>query len=240
MTLRFDREINSRNKLFARYSSHHSTEETPSAFLTLGSTRLKGPAWNLAVAWTSNIGPSMVHEVRFSRMYGDYRSTVYFQGQGVALLQQAGVTGHEAIQDPNIASIPAFTISGYQQFSGNAGDGRPKWQDRGEYELTDNLTWITGSHILKFGGRIYRRKILFTDARSHNGVFNFTGIMTQNAVSPTGTGDAFADWMLGYPANATRSNPATWWGGYGTVLAWFRSGRSESLERTDAQSRTEV
>ncbi len=221
VTLRLDQEINSRNKFFARFSRHHSTEETPSAFLTLGSTRLEGPAWNLALALTSNLGASIVHEVRFSRMYGEYRSTAYFQGQGVQLLQQAGVTGHELIQDPGIASIPAFSFSGYQGFSGNAGDGRPKWQNRGEYELTDNLTWITGRHILKFGGRIYRRNILFTDARSHNGVFNFTGIMTQNPASPSGTGDGFADWMLGYPANATRSNPATWWGGYGTYWHGF-------------------
>jgi len=98
-----------------------------------------GPAWNLALALTSNLGPSMVHEVRFSRMYGEYRSTAYFQGQGVQLLQQAGITGHEIIQDPAIASIPAFTFSGYQGFSGNADDGRPKWQDRGEYELTDAI-----------------------------------------------------------------------------------------------------
>ena len=126
-------------------------------------------------------------------MYGEYRSTAFFQGQGVQLLQQAGVTGLEGIQDPNIASIPAFTISGYSPFSGNAGDGRPKWQNRGEYEITDNLTWIKGKHILKFGGRMYRRNILFTDARSHNGVFNYTGVMTQRPSSPAGTGNAFAD-----------------------------------------------
>src|SRR5205814_8033883 len=86
---------------------------------------------------------------------------------------------------------------------------------------TDSLTWITGRHILKFGGRIYRRNILFTDARSHNGVFNFTGVMTQNPASAAGTGDAFADWMLGYPANATRSNPATWCVGAGTYWHGF-------------------
>ncbi len=83
--------------------------------------------------------------------------------------------GLEGIQDPNIASLPAFTISGYQGFSGNAGDGRPKWQDRGEYELIDSLTWIKGKHILKFGGRMYHRNILFTDARSHNGAFSLYG-----------------------------------------------------------------
>ena len=221
LTLRVDQTINAQHRLFARFSNHLSAEERPSAWPTLGATRLEGPAFNLAMALTSNFGSSMVHEFRFSRMYGEYRSTAYMQGQGVDLLRQAGVTGLDGIQDPNIASLPAFSFSGYAGFSGNAGDGRPKWQNRGEYELTDNVTWIKGKHILKFGGRMYRRHILFTDARSHNGVFNFTGVMTQRPASPAGTGNGFADWMLGYPASATRSNPATWWGGYGTYWHGF-------------------
>jgi Carboxypeptidase regulatory-like domain len=222
LTLRFDQEINQQNRLFARYSRHVNAEDRQDRWDTLGATRLEGPAYNVALALTSNFGSSLVHEVRFSRMYGEYRSTAYFQGQGVQLVQQqAGIKGLEGIQDPNIASLPAFTISGYQGFSGNAGDGRPKWQDRGEYELTDNLTWIKGRHILKFGGRMYHRNILFTDARSHNGAFSFTGVMTQRPVTSAGTGVSFADYLLGYPANVTRSNPATWWGGSGTYWHGF-------------------
>ena len=222
MTLRFDQEVNSQNRLFARYSKHVNAEDRQDRWDTLGSTRLEGPAYNVALSLTSNFGTSLVHEVRFSRMYGEYRSTAYFQGQGVNLVQQqAGVRGLEATQDPAIASLPAFTISGYQGWSGNAGDGRPKWQDRGEYELTDNLTWIKGRHILKFGGRMYHRNILFTDARSHNGAFSYTGVMTQRPVTSAGTGVSFADFLLGYPANVTRSNPATWWGGSGTYWHGF-------------------
>jgi hypothetical protein len=222
VTLRLDQEISTQHRLFARYSDHRNKEDRQSAWPTLGATRLEGPAFNIAVSLTSNFGSSLVHEVRFSRMYGEYRSTAYFQGQGVELVQrQAGVTGLEATQDPAIASLPAFSFSGYTGFSGNAGDGRPKWQDRGEYELTDNLTWIKGRHILKFGGRMYRRNILFTDARSHNGSFNFTGVMTNRGTGGAGTGISFADFLLGHPASATRSNPATWWGGYGTYLHGF-------------------
>jgi hypothetical protein len=221
VTLRLDQEINSQHRLFARYSDHRNAEDRQ-GWSTLGATRLEGPAFNVALSLTSNFGSSLVHEVRFSRMYGEYRSTAYFQGQGVQLVQQqAGVRGLEATQDPNIASLPAFSFSGYSGFSGNAGDGRPKWQDRGEYELTDNLTWIKGRHILKFGGRMYHRNILFTDARSHNGSYGFTGVMTQRPTSSAGTGISFADFLLGYPANATRSNPATWWGGNGTYWHGF-------------------
>jgi hypothetical protein len=221
VSLRVDRQLNDRHKLFVRFSRHSNHEDRPSTFPELGSTELWGPAFNLAGALTSNFGSSVVHELRVSRMYGEYRSTAYFQGQGADLLARAGVRGLEQAQDPAISSLPAFSFSGYAGFSGNAGDGRPKWQNRGEYEITDNLTWIKGRHILKFGGRIYRRNILFTDAREHNGAYGFTGVMTQDPASAAGTGDAFADFLLGYPANSTRSNPATWWGGYGTYWHGF-------------------
>jgi hypothetical protein len=222
MTLRLDQEINSQHRFFTRFSRHVNAEDRQDRWDTLGSTRLEGPAYNLAMSLTSNFGSSLVHEVRFSRMYGEYRSTAYFQGQGVDLVQnQAGVKGLAGIQDPAIASLPAFTISGYQGFSGNAGDGRPKWQDRGEYELIDSLTWIKGKHILKFGGRMYHRNILFTDARSHNGAFTYSGVMTQRPVTSANTGISFADFLLGYPSAVTRSNPATWWGGTGTYWHGF-------------------
>jgi len=221
VTLRADQQVGVRNRVFVRFSQHHSTQETPADFPALGSTELKGPAYNLAGALTSTFGSSLVHELRLSHMYGEYRSTAYFQGQGVDLLRQAGVHGLEVVQDPAISTIPAFTFSGYTSFFGNANDGRPKWQNRSEYEITDNITWIKGSHILKFGGRVYRRNILFTDARTHNGSYGFTGVMTQNPASPAGTGDAFADFLLGFPANSGRSNPATWWGGYGTYWHGF-------------------
>ena len=221
VTLRVDHQFTDRQKLFVRFSRHSNHEARPSTFPELGSTELWGPAFNLAGSLTSNFGSSIVHELRISRMYGEYRSTAYFQGQGSELLALAGVHGLEQAQDPAISSLPAFSFSGYAGFSGNAGDGRPKWQNRGEWEITDNLTWIKGRHILKFGGRIYRRNILFTDARDHNGTYGFTGVMTQDPASAAGSGDAFADFLLGYPANSTRSNPATWWGGYGTYWHGF-------------------
>ena len=169
-------------------------------------------------------------------MYGEYRSTAYFQGQGVNLVQQqAGVRGLEGIQDPNIASLPAFTISGYQGFSGNAGDGRPKWQDRGEYELIDNLTWIKGKHILKFGGRMYHRNILFTDARSHNGVVQLH--RRHDAASRRRLRARESRLPIScsaIPRTSTRSNPATWWGGYGHLLARLHPGRLPADEQPDA------
>ena len=220
-TFRGDQELNSNNKLFLRVSLVRNSDTTPAAFPALGSTSLSGPARNIAGAVTSNLRANMIHELRFSFLYGEYRSDAYFMGQGADFNKAAGLTGLEGSQDASISSLPAFSWTGYAGFSGNAGDGRPKWQNRSANEVTDNLTWIKGKHIFKVGTRIHYYKPLFTDSRSHNGVYNYTGIATEQPASTAGTGDGFADWMLGYPANATRGNPATWWGGYGTYWHFF-------------------
>jgi len=220
-TVRGDREITSKHRAFVRVSIVRNQEDDPASFPALGSTHLSGPARNIAAAIPSNLRPNMIHEARVSFSYGEYRSNAYFQGQGADLNRQAGITGLEANQDSSISSLPAFSWSGYSGFSGNAGDGRPKWQNRWANELTDNLTWIKGKHIIKVGGRIHYYKPLFTDSRTHNGSYSFTGISTENPQQQSGTGDAYADWLLGYPASAGRSNPATWWGGYGTYWHAF-------------------
>jgi hypothetical protein len=220
-TLRGDQELSSNHKLFVRLSLVGNNQKDPASFPPLGSTELSGPAYNLAGALTSTLRPNLIHEVRLSFLYGEYRSTAYFQGQGAELNKAAGLTGLEANQDASISSLPAFSWSGYTGFSGNAGDGRPKWQNRRANEITDTLTWIKGKHIIKTGTRIHYYKILFTDSRTQNGAYSYTGIATENPQATANTGDAFADWMLGYPANAGRSNPATWWGGYGTYWHFF-------------------
>lgn len=219
LILRADRQITSNHKLFVRWSYVDNREGDPAAFPALGSAILSGLAHNVDIAATSNIRASMVHEFRYNYLIGNYRSSAYFQGTNFN--QLAGITGLEGTQDNTIATLPAFSFSGYAGISGQGGDGRPKFQNRLVHEVTDSLTWVKGKHILKFGADIRYFKILFTDTRSHVGSWSFNGSMTQNPASAGGTGDGFADFLLGDPNSGTRSNPATWWGGSGIYWHFF-------------------
>jgi hypothetical protein len=225
VVIRLDQTINASNKLFARYSTDRNRETDFAAFPALGSSYLQGPATNIAGALTTSFGTKVVNEVLFSHLQGQYRSTAYFQGQGVAMNQAAGIDPStlSGLQNPAISSFPIFTLSGYlgTVFTGQVNDGRPKSQNRAMYELVDNLTWIKGRHFLKFGTRITRRSAELIDSRTSDGSFTYSGIMTQNPASSTGTGDAFADWMLGYPASASRGNYATYWGGIGSYWHFY-------------------
>jgi hypothetical protein len=225
VVIRLDQTINASNKLFARYSTDRNRETDFAAFPALGSSYLQGPATNIAGALTTSFGSKIINQLLASHLQGQYRSTAYFQGQGAAMDLAAGIDPSTlaGLQDAALSSFPIFSLSGYlgTVFTGQVNDGRPKWQNRAAYELTDNLTWVKGKQIFTFGTRITRRSIEFTDTRDHDGSFSYTGVMTQNPASSSGTGDAFADWMLGYPASAIRGNPATWWGGIGTYWHFY-------------------
>jgi hypothetical protein len=225
VVIRLDQTINASNKLFARYSTDRNRETDFAAFPALGSSYLQGPATNIAGALTTTFGANVVNEILLSHLEGKYRSTAYFQGQGVAMNQAAGIDPSTlaGLQNPAISTFPIFTLSGYlgTVFTGQVNDGRPKSQNRAMYELADSLTWIKGRHVLKFGTRITRRSAELIDSRTSDGSFSYTGVMTQNPASSSGTGDAFADWLLGYPASASRGNYATYWGGIGTYWHFY-------------------
>src|SRR5919108_379782 len=52
---------------------------------------------------------------------------------------------------------------------GSAFDQRPKTQDLKVWEVTDNVTWIAGRHIVKLGGKFRRWVPLFTDSKQYAG-----------------------------------------------------------------------
>ncbi|HXA56628.1 MAG TPA: carboxypeptidase-like regulatory domain-containing protein [Candidatus Acidoferrum sp.] len=220
VVVRLDQQIKSNHRVSLRYSTDRNRETDFASFPTLGSTYLQGPATNYEGILTSTFGPRIVNTVLFSRLEGQYRSTAYFQGQGVAMDTAAGIDPSflAGLVTPAYSSFPTFSLTGYAGFQGQAGDGRPKTQNRAAYEIHDNVTWIKGKHILKFGLEIYHRSALLTDTRTGDGSFNYSGVMTQN--NPTGgTGNGFADFLLGWPASSSRSYmvpPGSYWGGIGT------------------------
>ena len=72
---------------------------------------------------------------------------------------------------------------------------------------------------------MYRRNILFTDARSHNGVYKLHRRDDANARRRLREGTPLP-MDAGYPASATRYRTrATWWGGYGTYWQCVRARR---------------
>ena len=219
-TVRGDSTLTDKHRIFLRWSWDDYRDSQPNAFPALGYADLHTRAQNVAAGLTSMLTPTLVNEALFSYMpqWIDLKAF----GQGTNFNQEAGITGFEGLQRPGVAgSFPDFGWSGYSSLSGSAFDQRPKTQYFTVFQGIDNLTWVKGPHVLKFGTEIRYWEPLFTDSSNYQGLWSFTGVMTQNPAQPAGTGDAFADWMLGYPFSSSRAYPANWFGGYATYWHFF-------------------
>jgi hypothetical protein len=227
-TLRIDHSLAEKHKIFVRYSFHDNRMDDPSsnlgapylAYPALGSAHLHTRGQNMVAALTSTFSPTVLNEFRFSYLPQVVDLEPF--GLGTNYLQEAGIRGFEETGRPGVVgSFPDFTWSGYSNMSGSAFDQRPKTQDLKVLEFIDNVTFIKGTHIFKAGTKVRRWLPYFTDSKQYQGVWAFNGFATQNPASPTGTGDAFADFMLGLPRQVTRAFPADTFGGQATYAHFF-------------------
>jgi hypothetical protein len=221
--VRLDQTINNNNRAFVRWSLDNFHEQSPNAFSALGNSPMRSQGDNVAAAWISTLRPTLINELRFSYLRDWVYEEAYLQNQD--FYAQAGVTGFEQTgQRPaslggkaNNGSFPDFAWSGYTAMSGSNFDQRPKGDIISSWNWNDNMTWSKGTHIIKFGTQIRYWQPLLYDSGLYEGQWTFNGSITQNAASPAGTGDAFADYLLGLPYSVARAYPGETWGGQ----AWY-------------------
>ena len=220
-TIRVDRNLTPNHRAFFRWSFHDNRQNDPNAFPALSIAPLHTRGQNVVASLSSNLGPTRINEFRFSYLPSNIDLEAFLQGTDFNAA--AGVRGFEDTKRPGVGgAFPDFAWSNFSSMQGSAFDQRPKTQDRQEYELADNLTWIKGPHILKFGVLARHYQWLGTDSKQFVGSWSFTGINTEKAMGSTGTGgSSFADWLLGLPASGTRAYPGDIFGGLGTYWHFF-------------------
>lgn len=98
--------------------------------------------------------------------------------------------------------LPGITMTGYQGIFTNGAHAK---DNRLDINISDNLVHIRGAHQLKIGGYYYRYQGYWGGLYPNGlGLFNFTGRYT---------GDAFADFLLGFSNDSTRG-PAYQYGNF--------------------------
>ena len=79
----------------------------------------------------------------------------------------------------------------------------PEFRADNQYGYSGKLQKIAGSHSLTFGAEFDRWQVFMNAAPSFpQGQFNFDGTLTADPNNPGGSGNAFADFLLGYPVSA--------------------------------------
>jgi hypothetical protein len=217
ITARIDHTIFNKHRAFFRYNLANNRLAEPGSTPTLGFADSDTRGQNYTGSLTSTLRPTLLHEFRFNLLYGLIHLSPYLPGTDFN--KEAGIKGMENLRRSfDTGSFPDFGWSGYSGINGSSFDQRPKTQDRYTLEFTDNVTWMHGRHVVKFGTKIRHYQWLGTDSKNYMGNWTFNGQNTQNPASPTRTGDAFADWELGLPSSAGRGFPSDTFGG--TYTAW--------------------
>ncbi|HMF75156.1 MAG TPA: carboxypeptidase-like regulatory domain-containing protein [Bryobacteraceae bacterium] len=201
--IRIDANVTANDVLMARYSIADNAEFNPNPFPSLNGTDLHSQAQNTTLRWTRIITPKLLNVAQVSY----YNSPFLFGAvlPGFDLQSQAGVSGFEDATVNPVKSFPSLSLSGYQGFQGSPSDQRPKTIIIHTWQYSDSMTYNLGRHELKFGGEWLHRRDAFSIGQNSVGNFSFVG---------TYTGDAFADMLLGYPDNVSRSAFQTLQGSY--------------------------
>src|SRR5262245_25918675 len=143
--------------------------------------------------WTKVIGSGIVNEARLSYARGTNDGTQDpFGVDGNAQIGFKGVPDNPVV----VGGIVGIDIAGHIRIG--SPNFMPKFQHTSQFQYLDTLTWLKGRHQWKFGADIM--------APMHNEYFDVAptrGNLTYNAQF---TGNAFADFLLGYVQRAQLTN----------------------------------
>lgn len=189
---RIDHYFSDRDQLFVHYirafRNFPDTDLNPN-FKFTGTY----PISNLSAQYVHTFNPGLINEFRAGYDLENVAQLSTLTNTGFTI-QSLGITGLN-VGGPNGRPLrpyeegfPLLGISGYLGMGSDL--AASNLDDSQTYQLVDNLTFMKGTHTLKFGGDVRK---LYDDATTNNWPFGsiaFTGDIS---------GDPAAAYMLGYP-----------------------------------------
>ncbi|MEK7409675.1 MAG: hypothetical protein AAB225_31830, partial [Acidobacteriota bacterium] len=203
-----DQQIAQNNRLFVRYSHAEVARFLAAAFPVDNPANVEPvtdmPVRSIALGDTHYFSPGLVHDFRlgFTRLFrkDGPRPEVFAANWADKL----GIKG----AGPEV--FPRVGISGYLSL----GQGSFGHTASNNYQLTDTLTWIRGSHRIKGGLNLIRVQNNSNGKSSPSGSYSFSSLFT-NLPGVSGTGHALASFMLGQGSASIGDNIGTfgqrWW-----------------------------
>jgi hypothetical protein len=194
ISFRIDHQLTPSGQLFARISTFDADERQPFGTGALQETLVPGfgrrvntVSRNAVVSHTHVFANSWLNELRGGWL--SVRGGQANVNQGVDFAAQTGLLGVTA--DPRDAGFPQVSTRGlYSTF----GDPTTTVHRNNQHvELYENVMLDRGRHRIKFGGYFFYLQFRPEQPDNARGSFTFTGQFT---------GNAFADFLLGYPTSA--------------------------------------
>lgn len=194
-SVRLDHRLGNGDQWFARFSTFDADEIQPFGTSSLQETLVPGfgrslgtKTRNLASSYMQVFGTSLLNEFRFGWM--TVKGGQVSGNRGVDFAGQVGLLG--VTRDPRDVGFPQISTRGLYDTMGDPTSF--VFRDNEHFELYDNFSIDRGAHRLKFGGYFFHLKLRPEQPDNARGAFTYTGQFS---------GNAFADFLLGYPTSAT-------------------------------------
>ena len=197
--VRVDHSFSGTQNAFFRYLRQRGNIVSPGLMPYSGSQfPLEGDLATVQHTWT--ISPALVNNARI----GFVRNSIFSGNEGAELgeiLPQIGISN--TLDTRGITGIGLAAYAGFGKSAGNLGN------IDNSYQLDDGLYWNKGTHTLQFGASLRYRRTWQQNANANalgslTFQSQFTAQLSRNAqgqlVPQAGTGDSFADFLLGFPA----------------------------------------
>jgi hypothetical protein len=194
LSLKLDDRLGASDSFYGRVTSFRVDDTQPFGTTSLNEALVPGfgrtvttHSENVALGYTHTFGSRWLNEVRFGYLHASGGQVSPNQGVDFgALSALQGVTQNGADMGyPQVAFGGLFSAIGDPTTFVS--------RDDRSYELYDNVMFDRGAHHLKFGGYLFRLAFNPVNPTNARGNFTFNGQWS---------GNAFADFLLGYPSTA--------------------------------------
>jgi hypothetical protein len=190
---RFDQNFGSKNSVFGRYSKANNSNITGAIPAVAGYNHPIN-TWNYQATYVRIFNPTIVNQLRFAHLNTAANQLGISVPQSVLTsLDLKGV--YASVPYP---TLPNVAITGY---NAPTGAGNTPWLNVQTIDDVSNSTTIThGAHTFSFGADIRWWQLANNTTTGFYGDWNFSGGYSGNAI---------ADYLLGYTILATATQPTS-------------------------------
>ena len=204
--MKFDWNIDPSNRWFARYSIRDEfvlqNGQLPLPANGGNGQTIDLPGQNWASALHSTLSPTMFNELRFGYTFFPTRFDIPFTEPLNPTFGVLGAPG-DSIDDGLDHGYALSVVSGFTSVGPRA--FWPNVNKMDNLQISDNFTWVKGSHTIKVGAEYRRTQIPRSPSRFRRGRFQYTGDYTaeihNDPASRAATGNALADGLMGWNRN---------------------------------------
>jgi hypothetical protein len=204
-TARLDHNFSPSDRLFGRFTFHEATNPVWEGNLpSFGMRQQRRMNKAFTFSYTRIFGTSLVNELRVGHAYNN--NPVAGPLNGLEVVQSLGIQGL-APGLPSVNGVLKISFPG----SGLTGLSQIDWTNPGflnrSYQFQDQVTWMRGTHSVKFGTDI--RRVDWEELNAQPNLFgnlSFNGAFTA-VPGIAASGHHYADFLFGVPNSAARAFP---------------------------------